>query len=222
MLLTKEALLILTDTVGHDELFGFPDLTFYRMNQKQFHQQGLKELRRHQLLDEEEQLTDEGFFLALLVEKYGDAEQYISIGNRYFIALLEECILLEKTETGYLFQLFRPEELLSYLYVHFTIFAREPLEEEAGFRSRRARIDLTELEQEDISHLLPIGSIERTETEIKKVEFVLFISDGLLYRLQEGKLKRISQYWLTKWLVDRLGITYELEDETRKRGLSNW
>ena len=113
-----------------------------------------------------------------------------------------------------------PETFLGQVLVEYSIFRREGTEEEKEFRSRRARLTLEELQKQGIEAAIVLGSVQKREEELMKSEYALLLSQGVLYRLDSEGLKRISQFWVNKWLVDQLQISYEVPEDKRKERVS--
>jgi len=217
---SEEELVVLADTVGQTELFGVPQLTAYRLNHTTVVPKGIERLEKKELL-EEGKLTKKGYLVASLIERYGQSETYVCLDKTYYVATGEQAIVLKREEEGYQLNIQEPETLLGQWLVDYSILRREGTEEEKGFRSRRARLTLEELQKQGIEAAVVLGSIQKQEKNLAKSEYALLLSQGTLYRLDSEQLKRVSQFWVNKWLVDQLKISYEVPEEETK-GLVNW
>ncbi|MBP2100455.1 DUF5081 family protein [Enterococcus rivorum] len=218
---SEEELLVLANMVGHQELFGVPQLPFYRLNESTFIPKGIYGLQEKGLLDAEKHLTKKGFLVASLIEKYGDSDTYLCLDSIYYVAPLEQSIILKKQEQGFQLTIQEPEALLGQWLTEYTILRREGKPEEQEFRTRRAKLSLAELKEQGGEAALVVGQLTRKETAIERKEYGFLLSEDLLYRLEEKQVKRVSQYWLNKWLVDHLGIFYEKPEEPVQERM-NW
>lgn len=216
---SEEELLVLTDMVGQVELFGVPQLTAYRMNQITAIPKGIERLEEKGLLAAGK-LTKKGFLVASLIERYVQSEMYICLDKTYYVATGEQAIVLKREEAGYQLTIEEPETFLGQVLVEYSIFRREGTEEEKEFRSRRARLTLEELQKQGIEAAIVLGSVHKREQGLMKSEYALLLSQGVLYRLDSEGLKRISQFWVNKWLVDQLQISYEVPEDKRKERVS--
>ncbi|MCA5014413.1 MULTISPECIES: DUF5081 family protein [unclassified Enterococcus] len=216
---SEEELLVLTDMVGQVELFGVPQLTAHRMNQIMAIPKGIERLEEKGLLAAGK-LTKKGFLVASLIERYVQSEMYICLDKTYYVATGEQAIVLKREEAGYQLTIEEPETFLGQVLVEYSILRREGTEEEKEFRSRRARLTLEELQKQGIEAALVLGSVHKRERELMKSEYALLLSQGVLYRLDSEGLKRISQFWVNKWLVDQLQISYEVPEDKRKERVS--
>ncbi|WP_321386946.1 DUF5081 family protein [uncultured Enterococcus sp.] len=214
---SEEELLVLTDMVGQVELFGVPQLQAYRFTHSTALPIGIARLEKKKLLTDGK-LTEQGFLVASLIEKYGQAESYLCLDQTYYIAAGEQSIVLKKQTDGYRLTIDEPESVLGQLLLDYTILRREGTEEEQNFRTRRARITLEELREQKIEAALVMGSIHKMANDLERTEFALLLSQGTLYRLDNERLKRVSQFWVNKWLIDELQISYEMPN-TQTEGL---
>ncbi|MGX7150014.1 DUF5081 family protein [Enterococcus ureasiticus] len=217
---SEEELVVLADMVGQVELFGVPQLTAYRLNHTTVVPKGIERLEKKELLAEGK-LTQKGYLVASLIERYGQAETYICLDKTYYVATGEQAIVLKREEEGYRLTIQEPETLLGQWLVEYSILRREGTEEEKDFRSRRARLTLEEVQKQGIDAAVVIGSIQKQEKNLAKSEYALLLSQGILYRLDSEQLKRVSQFWVNKWLVDQLKIPYEVPKD-KTEGLANW
>lgn len=214
-LFSEEELLVLADVVGQVELFGVPQLQAYRLNQSTAVPIGIERLEEKKLLIKGK-LTEQGFLVASMIESYGQAKNYLCFDQSYYVAVEEQVIVLKRNEEGYELTIKEAEALLGQLLVEYTIFRREGPEEEKDFRTRRAHLTLDELQKQGIDAALVMGSIHETENEIEKTEYGLLLSQDVLYRLDSDQLKRVSQFWLSKWLIDELQIAYDTPEDKMK------
>lgn len=204
---SEEELFVLANMVGQVELFGIPELTAHRLNQTTSVPKGIERLEQKKLL-ENGSLTKKGFMVASLIEQYGQADSYLCLDKLYYVATGKVSIVLKKKDEGIQLTVQEPESVLGMWLSEYTILRREGTEKEKEFRTRRARISLEELQQQGINAALVIGRIQKTEKELSRIEYGIFLSQDTLYRLDHKELKRASQFWLNKWIIDSLQIPY--------------
>lgn len=219
-LFTEEELFVLANTVGAVELFGVPELSAHRFNQETSVPKGIKRLEEKELLNEGS-LTKKGFMVASLIERYDQADSYLCLDKTYYVAPGKEAILLKKMEEGFQLTIQEPESILGLWLSEYMILRREGTEKEKEFNTRRARISLEDLQQQGIDAAFVIGRIQKHEKELTKVEYGFFLLGDILYRLDNVTLKRVSQFWLNKWLVDSLKIPYVCPEIELKKKV-NW
>ncbi|MBP1040974.1 DUF5081 family protein [Vagococcus sp. BWB3-3] len=221
---STEELVVLANMVGVVELFGVPELQSHRLNSAVAYPKGIQNLEKKNVLSQGK-LTKKGFMVASLIEKYGNATDYLCLDQTDYVATGKQAILLHKKDEGVELTIQAPATVLGRWLSDYAILRRKGTAEEEGFRLRRSSLSLDDLQKQGIEAAFSIGQVKKTSSDMKKSAYILLLSEGTLYRLEGTELKEASQFWLTTWVVDALKIPYEVPEGdglTKGKGVAGY
>lgn len=210
---------VLMDILGGTELFGFPELHLLGLTALESSEVGVERLQKKQIVTEKNQLTSVGMTLLKILERYCESETYVMVENCFIVPDEKEAICLEKVQEGYRLSVLPGKALLEKLYKEHELIRREATEEELTFKKQRLRrSELRQLGLEEAEFQvvpLSIGKVSPTEESgLTKEEWLFFELEKQLYAVHpsEERVYKMSQYWLTQWLVKELKVSVELPE----------
>ncbi|WP_321388951.1 DUF5081 family protein [uncultured Enterococcus sp.] len=212
-------LCLLAEAFDVTVIFGLPDKKTEVLFDSAFITDAGKALQEKRILDEENHLTEAGFFVVRALEEYCASGEYVRLNNLMigFSADKKRLIVLSEVvaDEAYKLVVYDTLSFLKELYETVPMIAREPLAEDIEYTMKKLR-NATRREwnkdqfDEEIVNL-EIFSDKDLEDENNHVQWLFFEKDEKLAGIDitAEKYYQFSQYYFMKLIFEALHISLE-------------
>lgn len=212
-------LCLLAEAFDVEVIFGLPDKKTEVLFDSDFITDAGKALQEKRILDEENHLTEAGFFVARALEEYCASGEYVRLNNLMigFSSDKNRLIVLSEViaDEAYKLVVYDTLSFLKELYDTVPMIAREPQTEDIEYTMKKLRNATRrdwdkETFGEDILNV-EIFSEKDLVDEANHVQWIFFVKDNLLAGVDvtAEKYYQFSQYYFMKMIFEALHISIE-------------